>query len=159
PVASRRPISAVQDPTAGVSGTILDSMNQAVSGAKIKVISDEQGFERRAETNDEGYFYVPFLPPGTYTVLIEMQGFATIRVTSLIVHAGMNSVLSLALEPKGIREIIDIKPSPSELEPASATIKYSITPKQMEMFPIVGTASGRTVLDSIPLSLPGILPG
>src|SRR5262249_44112980 len=69
PVASRRPISAVQDPTAGVSGTILDSMNQAVSGAKIKVISDEQGFERRAETNDEGYFYVPFLPPGTYTVL------------------------------------------------------------------------------------------
>jgi hypothetical protein len=147
-----------QDPTASLSGTLVDSLNQPVSAANVSVTSDELGIERRAQTDDEGYFYIPFLQPGTYTLLIEMSGFGTIRVSGLALQSGMNSALSLTLNPKGAKEVIDVKATPSRIDASNATIKYTVTNKQIESFPLIATTSGRSILESLPLFLPGISP-
>src|SRR5262245_15228976 len=158
PASSRSGAGSIQDPSASVSGTISDSLNQPVSMANVSIISDGQGLERRTRTNDEGYFYIPFLPPGTYTLLIEMTGFATIRVSGLTIESSMNSALSITLQPKGAKEVIDIKAPTSGVDASNANIKYSVTTRQLETFPIIATTSGRTILDSLPLFLPGISP-
>src|SRR5262245_27869296 len=97
PASSRAGVAPFQDPTASLSATLVDSLNQPVSTAKVTVTSDALGIERRARTDDQGYVYIPFLQPGTYTLLIEMSGFGTIRVSGLVLQSSMNSALALTL--------------------------------------------------------------
>ena len=158
PASNRTGAAPFQDPTASISGTLVDSLGQAVSAAKVTVTSAELGIERRSQTDDQGYFYIPFLQPGTYTLLIEMSGFGTIRVSDLALQSGMASALSLTLNPRGAKEVIDVKASPSAIDAGSATIKYTIPNKQVETLPIIATTAGRSILESLPLFLPGISP-
>ena len=64
PVSSRPPSSrpaegSLQDPTASLSGTIMDSMNQPVSGARVAITSDERGFQRVLSQGPAGAHDVP----------------------------------------------------------------------------------------------------
>jgi hypothetical protein len=158
PVSATRTVPGFQDPTASVSGTVVNSLNEPVSAASIIVTNNEQGLERRTRTSDQGYFYVPFLPPGSYTVLIEMAGFATIRISGVELQSSINSALSLTLVPRGAKEVVEIKATTSDLDASSATVKFSVSNKQIEALPIIASSSGRTILDSIPLFLPGVSP-
>src|SRR5262249_3503202 len=145
-------------PTASLGATVGDSLNQPGSTAKVTVTSDALGIERRARTDDQGYVYIPFLQPGTYTLLIEMSGFGTIRVSGLVLQSSMNSALALTLTPRGVREVIDVKATPSAIDASNATIKYTIPNKEVEALPLIATITGRSILESLPLLLPGISP-
>jgi hypothetical protein len=64
-----------QGATATLSGVVIDENGAVISGANIAVISIAQGFQRTADTNEEGSFVVSLLPPGNYTVKAEHEGF------------------------------------------------------------------------------------
>src|SRR5262249_18711788 len=155
---NRKGAAPFQDPTASLSGTLVDSLNNPVAAARVTVTGDALGIERRTQTDDQGYFYIPFLQPGTYTLLIEMSGFATIRVSSLVLQASTNSAIALTLEPRGIKEVIDVKATQLGVYASNATIKYTIRNKQVEALPMIATTSGRLILESLPLFLPGVSP-
>jgi hypothetical protein len=158
PASHRKGAARFQDPTASVSGTLVNSLNEPVAAARVTVTSDELGLERYGQTDDQGYFYIPFLQPGPYTLLVEMSGFGTIRVSGLVLQSNMNSLLSLTLNPKGVKEVVDVKATPSAVDASNATIKYTIANREIEAFPVIATTSGRSILDSLPLFLPGISP-
>src|SRR5262249_51226754 len=104
-------------------------------------------------------FYIPFLPPGTYTLLIDTPGFATIRVSSLELQGCVNSALTLTLQPKGVKEVIDVKAIPSGVDASGATVRYSISSEELDRHPTMAPSSGRSILDSLPTLLPGVFPG
>src|SRR5262245_9435808 len=120
---NRKGAAPFQDPTASLSGTLVDSLNLPVSAAKVTATSAGLGLERRTQTDDQGYFYIPFLQPGTYTLLIEMPGFGTIRVSGIALQSSVNSALSLMLTPTGAKEVIDVEATPAAVDASNATIK------------------------------------
>ncbi len=61
--------------TAKILGTVTDASGAAIVGAKITVKSPALGIERTTQTNPEGGYEVTSLPPGTYNVQVEMNGF------------------------------------------------------------------------------------
>src|SRR6266478_5460847 len=58
--------------TASVKGTVTDATGATVAGAKVVVKSTAVGIERTTETNTEGEYEVPALPPGNYEVFFLM---------------------------------------------------------------------------------------
>src|SRR6476646_6655191 len=54
----------VRDPTGGVSPK-----------ARVTLKNDASGTESSTLTNDSGYYVVPNLPAGSYTVTVEVAGF------------------------------------------------------------------------------------
>lgn len=146
--------------SASISGTVVDSNGGVVSRVKIVVINDSKGLQRETVTNQDGYFALPFLPEGSYTLTAEMKGFATVRVTGLAAEAGLNSVIALELQPRGATELIDIRAQRSAVDTTSATIRFSSSSEQISLQPIIAASrTGRTVLDILPLLAPGIIPG
>ncbi|MEW6212644.1 MAG: TonB-dependent receptor, partial [Acidobacteriota bacterium] len=141
-----------------ISGTVVDVRGGAVGRAKITAINDARGLQRQTVTNDEGYFEIPFLPAGVYTLTVEMSGFATIRVTQLEAQSSVNRRLMIVLEPRGRAETITVKASSVTVEASDATLEYSITREQTETFPIISTSEGRAILESLPLIVPGVTP-
>ena len=70
-------VAGVAQTTASIKGTVTDPSGAAVSGAKVTIRNAAQGIERTTQTNSTGYYEVPALPPGTYTVEVQGQGFQT----------------------------------------------------------------------------------
>lgn len=65
-----------QQINATVSGNVTNEREEIVPRANVPVESPELGVQRMTATNDEGYFVVPNLPVGVYSVTVEAEGFA-----------------------------------------------------------------------------------
>src|SRR4051794_17247328 len=78
-----------------VSGTILGSVHDATGGAVAKapltITNTETGLSRTVESDSSGDYTAPSLPPGPYTVSVQMQGFKSISLSNL--HLGVDQKL------------------------------------------------------------------
>jgi hypothetical protein len=62
--------------TAGsIVGTVKDSSGAIVAGVTVTVRNPSTNATRKVQTNADGDYSVPLLPPGTYEVLVEQPGF------------------------------------------------------------------------------------
>ncbi|HVF22681.1 MAG TPA: carboxypeptidase-like regulatory domain-containing protein, partial [Pyrinomonadaceae bacterium] len=58
-----------QSSTAGnITGTVRDPQGAAVPKAEITVVEEKTGASRTVTTNDDGFYNIPSLIPGVYTL-------------------------------------------------------------------------------------------
>src|SRR5436305_10391558 len=75
------PLLLLADRAAGqaVSGTILgtvhDSSGAAVANAPVAISGAENGVSRNVKSDSGGEYSAPLLPPGLYSISVELQGF------------------------------------------------------------------------------------
>src|SRR6267142_5154389 len=60
-----------------IEGTVTDPSGAAVPGAKVTVTSPDTGLTREVETDNIGFYRVPELPLGTYSVTATKSCFRT----------------------------------------------------------------------------------
>ncbi len=58
-----------------IAGTVTDASGAIVTGAEVRVTQKNTGATRAATTNSSGQFNFTALPPTTYTVTVQAQGF------------------------------------------------------------------------------------
>src|ERR1051326_2208963 len=66
--------TAFSQTTAKILGTVSDPSGAAVVGAKVTVKNTNLAIERSTTTNASGFYEVDALPPGAYSVQVEMSG-------------------------------------------------------------------------------------
>jgi hypothetical protein len=91
-----------------ISGTILDSSNGLVPGAKVKIAAPSIGLERITATGDSGYFIVPGLPPAVYDVTVEKAGFKASSRSSLTLDPDATLDLNFVLIVGNVTERVDV---------------------------------------------------
>ena len=64
-----------QQETATIIGTVLDAQRAALPGATITARNTETGFVRTGVSDQEGRYRIAAVPPGSYEISAEMQGF------------------------------------------------------------------------------------
>jgi len=69
--------SQTQMTTGTIQGTVTDANGAIVPGASIEIKNLETNFARSLTTDDGGRFVALALPPGSYSVTVSKQGFAT----------------------------------------------------------------------------------
>src|SRR5262249_1005664 len=80
-------VSAVAQPSAGLSGTVHDSQGGAVVGAKVMLKDAGGKVQLDTTTNSEGFYTFPIIQPATYTVTIEATGFKKSVKSGIVVNA------------------------------------------------------------------------
>src|SRR6266404_5707334 len=65
------------------SGTVTDKTGSVVSGATVKITSQETGLIRDTKTDETGHYLAPLLPVSIYTIRVESQGFQTTEQKNL----------------------------------------------------------------------------
>src|SRR5271154_6230979 len=68
-----------------VVGTVLDSAGSALAGAKVTAVEESTGVVYPGTTNEQGYYSIKFIPPGTYDITVEQTGFTKLTKTGTIV--------------------------------------------------------------------------
>src|SRR5689334_18731868 len=62
---------------ATLSGTVTDRSGAVIPKAEISAKNTATGVVRSSETNSAGFYTVPGLPPGNYSVSVTAEGFST----------------------------------------------------------------------------------
>src|SRR5262249_43487111 len=91
--------------TASIQVTATDPAGAAVAGARVTV-KGPFGIDRTTQTNSAGYYEVPALPPGSYSVEIQMSGFQTQQAKDVPLEVSKNSVQNFSLKVATAQETI-----------------------------------------------------
>src|SRR5216117_2642278 len=82
--------AAFPQTTASIRGSVTDPSGAAVVGAKVTVKNPSSGIERSTTTTSNGDYEVPALPPGNYSVEIQMQGFQSQKAEGVVLAVNQN---------------------------------------------------------------------
>ena len=95
-----------QTGTATLSGTVTDQNGAVVPGVNIAILNIEKGFHRATTTDKDGAFVVPALPPDTYIVRAERDGFGTYEATDIVLNVNDLKVLQISLRIGSISQTV-----------------------------------------------------
>jgi hypothetical protein len=117
--------AAAQGVTGTVSGTVKDQQGGVVPGVPVTLTSEARGTRLApVVTNSSGDFVVPNLSADTYTLVVEMSGFKTLKRTGLAVSPGARIALGAINIELGQRseEIVVVAETPTGQTPKGSTI-------------------------------------
>src|SRR5689334_9552459 len=79
-------LALAQSRMAEVTGLIRDSSGSIVPGARVTVRNVDTGIEKSGGSNEVGFYTIPQIDPGPYTLTVEKRGFRTVRQEGLTLH-------------------------------------------------------------------------
>ncbi len=136
--------------TSSISGVVSDPQGAVVAGATVTIKSNSTGAEFKVTTGSTGFYNVPALGVGLYTVTIEATGFKKAVVQDVKVDASVPATVNVSLEVGAPSESVIVQGGAEVLQTQSAAISTTITGRQITEIPF----TSRDALDLV-LLLPG----
>ena len=118
-----------------ISGKVLDPDGLALPGATVTVTEQNTGFTRTVVTADTGAYAIPNLEPGTYTITVEMPGFASVKRADAALTAGSAMTIELKMQVAGLQEQVLVTGESPLVEKTSNQIGGSLSSREIEEVP------------------------
>ena len=97
-----------QSGDSSLSGYVRDESGGVVPGVSVAATIPAVMGVRTAVTDSTGHYRIINLPPGTYTLMAELQGFATVRQEDILLRAGASFAIDFKLSLSGVEETITV---------------------------------------------------
>jgi hypothetical protein len=124
--------------TAGsIEGTVKDQSGAIVPGATVKIenTGSTTGFNRTITADDNGYFIVARVPPGTYKVTVTVANFETFSQNANVV-VDRSQTVNATLKAAGTTTTVDvIGDSAVTIDTTSTKIDTNITKEIIDSLP------------------------
>lgn len=131
-------VAYAQFDTGQISGIVRDSSSAGVPGATITVENEANRDKRVAVTDSSGFYAVPDLPVGTYTVTIELSGFKRFVKTGVKLSATAQMGVDVQLEVGRLEETVEVKASTSAVQSATAQVARTVDARQIQEMTLNG---------------------
>ena len=137
--------------TTSLSGTVTDTSGAIIPGASVAVKSNSTQTTYEAVSNENGYFTVPSIDPGSYTVSVTLMGFKTAVLNDVRVNASTPASVKVVLEVGGITDTVVVEGGAEIIQTTSAAVTSTIDTNQILRIP----TGSRSALEFVTL-LPGV---
>lgn len=132
------PVAATAQATGStLIGHATDGNGGALPGATVTATQKDTGFSRSTVAEADGSFRLPSLPAGTYTVVVELDGFATVTVESVKLNVASQRDLTVTMNASKVTESITVVDE-APLVQTDPTIGAIVSQKQLEGLPLNG---------------------
>ena len=125
--------------SATIVGTVTDSSG-AVVGAHITATNKATGAIRSTIASASGDFRFDQVAPGTYTIKVTQEGYATYQQTvDLLV--GQTGSVAAVLKVGQTSELVEVRAADVVIDLAKTEVSQQISPQQVEQLPMLGRDS------------------
>src|SRR5258708_23860591 len=122
-----------------IGGTVYDSTGAVVGGAKVVVHNNGTNAETTITADPSGYYRVPGLQPGTYTVTISGgSGLAAYKAEQVIVTVGSITEVAPHLKVGGTATTVDVTSEAPQINTETPELANTIDQTQIDNLPING---------------------
>ncbi|HWR52958.1 MAG TPA: carboxypeptidase regulatory-like domain-containing protein [Bryobacteraceae bacterium] len=127
-----------QSDNSTISGFVNDPSGAAIANAKVVVKNEGTAFERQTTTNETGFFTVPNLAPGYYSVAVEAPGFKTFTRTRNKLEAAIPISVTVDMAVGQLTESVNVEASVAQLNTESATVGKTVDMTQIQNMSLNG---------------------
>jgi hypothetical protein len=129
---------ALAQTTASIKGVVVDQSGAAIAGAKVVVKSAALGIERTTQSNSSGEYEVPALPPGSYSVDVQMTGFEHAIAPAVALEVSQNSVQNFTLKIASSDVVLTVESTQPVIESTTMTVGQVIDKSVVQEIPLNG---------------------
>src|SRR5579884_2969663 len=144
-----------QTVNATLVGTVTDASGAVVPNAHVTLTETQTNVSRVTQTNGSGNYTFADLPPGTYDVSVEMQGFKKETRRGIVVLVDTTTRTDLQLSPGNISQTVEVTGAPPVLQTETATTGAKMDRMQVADLPLI--SSNRNFQSLLNL-VPGVAP-
>jgi Carboxypeptidase regulatory-like domain/TonB dependent receptor len=119
-----------------IRGRVADPAGASIAGAAVTVENVATNFTRDTVSNEEGYFVIPNLPIGTYTVTVKKEGFEQERRTGIVLDAGTEAVIDTALKVGSVSTTVEVSGGAPVIEPSRVSTGRNIDQLEVDNLPL-----------------------
>lgn len=146
-----------QSTSGSISGTVKDSNDSPIAEANVTIANPAVNLSRRVKTNSQGVFIAPQLPPGSYNVTVEKNGFKKFEKTGVVLNAiDLVNTGDYILEVGAVTDTVTVSAEAARIEIQSESGERSgvVTGSQLKGLAL----NGRNYQDFLK-TLPGVITG
>ena len=136
-------------------GTVTDATGGVIPNAKVTATEAQTNVSRVSTTNNSGNYNFPNLPPGTYSVTVEVQGFKKEIRRDLVVLVDTTTRVDLQLTPGAVTENIEVTAATPLLQTDTAATGIKMDRGEVASLPLI--SSNRNFQSLLNLA-PGVAP-
>src|ERR1700682_197949 len=147
-------LSAQVNATGTFSGQVTDAAGAVVPNAQVKVTGQDTGVTVSRPTSGDGYYTVPLLKPGVYSIEVTAPGFGAEIAKNLTLQIQQVVQQDFKLQVGGIQQAVTVEGGAPLLNTESIEVGNVITQTSIEQLPL----NGRNFAQ-LGLPAPGTTPG
>ncbi len=137
-----------------ITGRVTDKTGAVVSGAKVTATEVSTQTLSSTVTNNDGYYTLPYLAPGTYNVSTESQSFSTSTVAGIHLTVGLSTNVNFVMLAGNVSQQVTVQANAIQLETDSSELGSTFYRDQILDLPQVG---GRNAY-ALDFLSPGVIP-
>jgi outer membrane receptor protein involved in Fe transport len=130
------------------TGSVLDQSGAAIPNAKVTVKNVGTGLSINTTSNQTGLYAARELPPGSYTITAQAQGFKTSTLTNMTLNAGSVQRADFKLEVGQVSQTVEVSGAAPPVDTEDSKLSTTVTSTQITNLPL----NGRNVYDLIQLA-------
>src|SRR5215210_4742996 len=103
------PVSSAAQQMTEINGRVVDPEGLGIPGATVTATNVGTGMVRTVSTGANGAYVINLLPPGSYNVFAEMDGFSRMTRNDLRLEAGQQASFDWQLKLGGVEQTVTVK--------------------------------------------------
>lgn len=136
-----------------IQGVVTDASGAVVPNAKVTVTNPGTSVTQAVETNESGFYSIPFLVPGKYNVRADASGFASRELQNLVLDVGATARADFQLGVGAVAESVEVSAAAAILNTETTTVGQVIDNRRVVELPL----NGRNYLELAQLTV-GVTP-
>jgi hypothetical protein len=117
-------------------GTVTDPQGAVITSAVVTLSNAGTGFNRSATTDQRGEYQFVQVPPGTYTIAVEMVGFTKLTRTDVQLLVNTPTTLDLRMELGKASETVNVAAQASTINTVDASVGNAFSEMQVRELPL-----------------------
>lgn len=146
-------------------GTVADPSGGVIAGATVTAVNVATNVSYPGITNSEGYYSIPFVPPGTYDINVQMTGFEKVVSKGTIAQLNLSVRTDITLHVGSTTSEVTISATNPPLSTDDAVLGETIDQNKVTNLPIIGrramdlAATASNIIIGPKTSYTGVPPG
>ena len=117
---------------------VTDPQGQPVANALVSARNGAKGIERAAAGNGAGRYELLALPPGSYVVTVNAQGFAKANAPNVVITVGGSMELPVSLSIARTEETVEVSSAAEAIETTRTSTTDTVGQNRIDNLPING---------------------
>ena len=130
--------AAFAQTTASLNGAIVDSSGAAVPGARVALANTDTNLRRDTVTDGEGLYTFPLLPPGSYSLTVQKDGFKQISREAFRLEVNQAARVDLTMQVGAVSETVEVTGAAPLLNSTTSSVGHVIDQKAVADLPLNG---------------------
>jgi outer membrane receptor protein involved in Fe transport len=137
-VALAVPAMAFAQATGSITGIVTDESGAVMPGVTVEATNVGTNQTRTALTGSDGFYSIPLVPPGQYSLKGTLQGFKTFLREGVTVTVESTARVDMKLAVGGLEETISVTADAPLVETSNATLGIVVDEKKVVELPLNG---------------------